>query len=170
MGEFLTSERFEQMAREYNAKYRSASVLEKLKNLDNNLTEDAERGNNISDKDDEATIVIKNKDDIESVVNKIFLLQQDIQRYIDRNNRFFSTKKMGKEVENKLQEFADENNILIKKVENRQNFWLNNKICVKRLIEIEKVFEKNKNIAKVRCLCDIHELMLDFLAGFYELI
>ena len=61
-------------------------------------------------------------------------------------------------------------NFLIKKVENRQNFWLNNKICVQRLIEIEKLFEKNKNIAKVRCLCDIYKMMLDFLESFYDII
>ena len=52
MGEFLTSERFEQMAREYNAKYRSASVLEKLKNLDNNF-DDAGNGDKHSDKENE---------------------------------------------------------------------------------------------------------------------
>ena len=169
MGEFLTSERFEQMAREYNAKYRSASVLEKLKNLDNNF-DDTGNGDKHSDKENDETIICNNKVEIENIVNKIFLLQQDIQKYIERNNRFLLTKNLGKELEKRLQEFAGENNFLIKKVENRQNFWLNNKICVQRLIEIEKLFEKNKNIAKVRCLCDIYKMMLDFLESFYDII
>ena len=50
---------------------------------------------------------------------------------------------------------------------------MNDNKAIDTIMELKEdnfYFEKNKNIAKVRCLCDIHKMMLDFLESFYDII
>ena len=188
MEDFLNSERFEQMAREYNAKYRQANVLEKVfdragqENVkESPITqnegvcgEDFARCNLNNEMGERNTDNLRNDSHIEIAGNKmvaevlgqIMSLVKLCEWRTCGNVRFLSTNNIGEKLLEKIHKTALDNDLLLEKSQNGQNFWGNNKIFVQKFIEIEKFFAKSKEIAKVQCLCDIHEMMLNYLDSF----
>lgn len=188
MEDFLNSERFEQMAREYNAKYRQANVLEKVfdragqENVkESPITqnegvcgEDFARCNLNNEMGKRNTDNLRNDSHIEIAGNKmvaevlgqIMSLVKLCEWRTCGNVRFLSTNNIGEKLLEKIHKTALDNDLLLEKRQNGQIFWGNNKIFVQKFIEIEKFFAKNKEIAKVQCLCDIHEMMLNYLDSF----
>lgn len=188
MEDFLNSERFEQMAREYNAKYRQANVLEKvfdragqrdvkessitqnecacgkgsvLRNFNNEI------GNrSVDNLRNESYVEIVGNKMVAEVLGQIVSLVKLCEGRTCGNVRFLSTNNMGEKLLEMIHKTALDNDLLLEKRHNGQNFWGNNKIFVQKFIEIEKFFAKNKEIAKVQCLCDIHEMMLNYLDSF----
>ena len=154
MEDFLTSERFEQMAREYNAKYRQTTVLKQ------NVCPAAKEHGALTSDNGARREVAKALDDM-------LLLLKLCDRKTCGAVRFFSVKTLKQEIENKIHKFAAENKIELQNKQNSTYLWSNDKICVQKFVEIEKFFCKNEKTAKVRCLCDIHEMLLDYLERFF---
>ena len=196
MEDFLNSERFEQMAREYNAKYRQANVLENVsdrteqKGIEENIIEKNENlvGEDsalvLNDKiansqnsdlfnedygslqEDSCVEIAKNKKVVE-VLCQIVSLVKLCERKTFGNVRFLSTNNMGEKLLERIHKIALDNDFLLDNGQGEQNFWGNNKIFVQKFIKIEKFFAKNKEIAKVQCLCGIHEMLLEYMDSFY---
>lgn len=188
MEDFLNSERFEQMAREYNAKYRQANVLEKVFDRagqedikENSITQsesacggglaqckfDNEIANrNIGNLEKDSWVEMEGNKIVAEVLGQIVSLVKLCEAKTQRNVRFLSTNNIGEKLLEKIHKTALDNDILLNNGCNGQNFWGNNKIFVQKFIEIEKTFAKNKEIAKVQCLCDIHELFLEYMDSF----
>lgn len=187
MEDFLNSERFEQMAREYNAKYRQANVLEKVFDRtgqedikENSTTQESACGEDFARSNLNYEIGNRSVDNLQSdcrvdiagnklvaeVLGQIVSLVKLCEKKTCGNVRFLSTNNMGEKLLEKIHKTALDNDLLFEKRQNGQNFWGNNKIFVQKFIEIEKSFAKNKKIAKVQCLCDIHEMLLNYLDSF----
>ena len=187
MEDFLNSERFEQMAREYNAKYRQANVLEKVfdragqENVEeSSITQksacgedfarcnlNCEIGNGSTDNlQNESYVEMAGNKMVAEVLGQIVSLVELCERKTFGNVRFLSTNNMGEKLLEKIHKTALDNDILLNNGCNGQSYWGNNKIFVQKFIEIEKTFAKNKETAKVQCLCDIHKLFLEYMDSF----
>ncbi len=187
MEDFLNSERFEQMAREYNAKYRQANVLEKVFDRagQEDIKEDSTTQESVCGEDfarcnlnceigNRSTDNLQNESYVEMAGNKlvaevlgqIVLLVKLCEAKTQRNVRFLSTNNIGERLLEKIHKTALDNDILLNNGCNGQSYWGNNKIFVQKFIEIEKTFAKNKETAKVQCLCDIHKLFLEYMDSF----
>ena len=182
MEDFLTSERFEQMAREYNAKYRQANVLEKT--FDKNVQENAEIGDNAVEERQKANFEsIKNtntgenagneltdeqKTEIADILMQMTSLVKICEARMSRNLIFFGKNDTGEKLLEKIHKTALKNNILFENGKKKQFFLGNDRNFVLKLIKVEKFFAKNEKIAKVQCLCDIHEEFLDYVSSFCE--
>lgn len=154
MEDFLTSERFEQMAREYNAKYRQTTVLEQKV-----CPAAKEQGDLTCDNGARVEVA--------KVLDDMLLLLRLCDRKTCGAVRFFSVKTLKQEIENKIHKFVAENKIELQNKHISTYFWANDKICVQKFVEIEKFFCKNEKNARNRCLCDIHEMLLDYLERFF---
>ena len=168
MEDFLTSERFEQMAREYNAKYRQANVLEKL--FDKNGEKAKTNLDDVEGLNCENKWSTEQKLKVADVLLQMMSLVKICEGKMPKNLRFFGKNNMGEKLLEKIHKTALDNDISLEKGQNGQFFLRNDKNFVLKLIEIEKIFAKDEEIAKVQCLCDIHKMFLDYMSDFCERI
>lgn len=142
MSDFLNGENFEQMAREYNKKYGSISVLK--------------------------TNVFK-KEDLEGIFSDIYMLVFMLKTSFLRNNKF---KKFFENVEkmiNFLCENEESLQITPKKEYKNERIVVNHKKVACLILGILRKFN-NINYSCNEKLVKMQEMFLDLMSDFYDII
>ncbi|NCB48723.1 MAG: hypothetical protein EOM55_03790 [Clostridia bacterium] len=142
MSDFLSGENFEQMAKEYNKKYGSISVLK--------------------------TSIFK-KEDLEEVFSKIYLLIYMLKISFKRDNNFGMFFEIVEKMFFEMKKMEESMQISPKKDYKREKFVVNHKRVACLMIDIMMNFNKI-NCNNNEKLVDLQTLFLESMREFYDKI